>query len=173
MSDKQNCTLPPDQSCPWEKEPLGSPRCPQWQCSLSWSPSPQTLFTRNNTSTKRSFDIIFFSWNVKIFNYLLNFLSISSHLLTSFTNLRWNTFISGLSCGWERKKREAHIYCLRREIQNLPNLNPPQTKLKKCHWNHPSLSVICRTLHLDRLLCRWFSFSIVESYPLIKTTEVN
>lgn len=28
----------------------------------------------------------------------LSFLSISSHLLTSFTNLRWNTFTSGFSC---------------------------------------------------------------------------
>lgn len=108
----------------------------------------------------------FFSWNEKIFNYLLNFLSISSHLLTSFTNLRWNTFISGLSCGWEWKKREAHIYCLRREIQNLPNLNPPQTKFKKCHWNHPSLYVICRTSHLGRLLCRWFSFFYCWILPI-------
>lgn len=47
---KTFCTLPPDQSCPLEKAPLGSPQCPQWQCLLSWSPSPQTLFTRNNTS---------------------------------------------------------------------------------------------------------------------------
>lgn len=43
-------TLPPDLSCPLEKAPLGSPQCPQWQCLLSWSPSPQTLFTRNNAS---------------------------------------------------------------------------------------------------------------------------
>lgn len=31
-------------------------------------------------------------------HHSLSFLSISSHLLTSFTNLRWNTFTSGFSC---------------------------------------------------------------------------
>lgn len=54
--------------------------------------------SRGTTLEERSFD--FFSLvTIFIYQYLLNFLSISSHLLTSFTNLRWKTFMSGLSCG--------------------------------------------------------------------------
>lgn len=50
-------------------------------------------------------------------DYSLSFLSISSHLLTSLTNLRWNTFTSGFSCQMEnmKKKKTAiyhSLYCL-------------------------------------------------------------
>ena len=41
---------------------------------------------------------------------LLNFLSISSHLLTSFTNFRWKTFTSGLSCKRKGKKKQHDHY---------------------------------------------------------------
>lgn len=41
--------------------------------------------------------------SVDLSHYLLSFLSISSHRLTSFTNLRWNTFTSGFSCGCTNK----------------------------------------------------------------------
>lgn len=166
MSDKQNCAHylqinhVPGKRNLWVLPGVHSGNVRFLDLLLHKPCSPGTIHQQNVPL------IFFFQLKWKIFNYLLNFLSISSHLLTSFTNLRWNTFISGLSCGWEWKKREAHIYCLRREIQNLPNLNPPQTKFIKCHWNHPSLSVICRTSHLGRLLCRRFSFFYCWILPI-------
>lgn len=45
---KRTYDLPLDRSCPWEKAPLDFLQCPQLGYWPSWSPSRQTLFSREN-----------------------------------------------------------------------------------------------------------------------------
>lgn len=57
---------------------------------------------------------------------LLSFLSISSHLLTSFTNLRWNTFTSGFSYGWKKKRGNSYFDKIISDIWVKPTVTNTQ-----------------------------------------------